>query len=383
MAKIFKANQIKLDPEKAIFIETKQDIPKPAAPQADPEEVAFVNEVFQALSPEHLAGAGQTLKTNKTEDGEVNPEGEMLEQTAGAPAAPAAPAPAAPPAQPQASVLSKASHKSRHRAALDALKIKELELEALEEELREWEASLREKETQLTTKEQTIHNETMTKRNEVEAESKKIIDMAKSSAASITQTANAEAEAVRKAAEIEVEDVRNKAYKEGYALGEEKGISAGEEQGLHEARLDWQNLMKESEMLINELQTSRMGILKAAEEEMVRLIISFAKSVIKVEPLAQPEIILRNVDAAINKISDVDKIVMRINLKDKSMCQAHKDQFLQKLSSVAELQIIEDQTLTPGGIKIETGVGTIDATIESQAQELERALMEKFKKAQG
>ena len=379
MAKIFKANQIKFDPEKAIFIETKQDIPKPAAPQADPEEVAFVNEVFQALSPEHLAGAGETLKTNKTEDGEVNPEGEMLEPTQGAPATPT---PTPSPAQPQPSVLSKASHKSRHRAALDALKIKELELEALEEELREWEASLREKETQLTAKEQTIHNEMMTKRNEVDAESKKIIEMAKSSAASITQTATTEAEAVKKAAVIEVEDVRNKAYKEGYAIGEEKGISAGEEQGLHEARLDWQNLMKESEMLINELQTSRMGILKAAEEEMVRLIISFAKSVIKVEPLAQPEIILKNVDAAINKISDVDKIVMRINLKDKSMCQAHKDQFLQKLSSAAELQIIEDQTLTPGGIKIETGVGTIDATIESQAQELERALMEKFKKAQ-
>jgi flagellar biosynthesis/type III secretory pathway protein FliH len=36
--------------------------------------------------------------------------------------------------------------------------------------------------------------------------------------------------------------------------------------------------------------------------------------------------------------------------------------------------------LTPGGIKIETGVGTIDATIESQSSELEKALLERFRK---
>ncbi len=73
---------------------------------------------------------------------------------------------------------------------------------------------------------------------------------------------------------------------------------------------------------------------------------------------------------------------MRINLRDKSMCQAHKDQFLARLSSVSELRIVEDSTLSPGGIKIETGVGTIDATIESQARELEKALLEKFRKNQ-
>jgi flagellar biosynthesis/type III secretory pathway protein FliH len=53
---------------------------------------------------------------------------------------------------------------------------------------------------------------------------------------------------------------------------------------------------------------------------------------------------------------------------------------MSKLGSVAELKIIEDPSLTPGGIKIETGVGTIDATIESQSSELEKALLERFRK---
>lgn len=374
MTKIFKAHQIDFNSEKKVLIPTNQKIEKPKiVDKIDPEEEEFIESVFRELSPEHLAGSGEKMKTNKPKaaniksdaasDSESSREEKKAETEVEAKIKPS---------------LRMSSKKARYKAALDTIRRKELELQALEEELKNWETELTAKEKSLSEKEQAFHDDMLKKRNEVETEAKRIIEMAQASSDSITTTAKAEAEAIKKSAEIEIQNNREKAYKEGYALGEEKGISAGEEQGMHEARLDWQNLMKETEMLINELQTSRMGILKASEEEMVKLVIEFAKSVIKVEPLAQPEIILKNIDQAINRVSDVDKIVMRINLKDKSMCQAHKDNFMQRLSSVAELQIIEDASLSPGGIKIETGVGTIDATIESQAKELEKALLNKL-----
>ncbi|MDN5280358.1 MAG: flagellar assembly protein FliH [Clostridiales bacterium] len=375
MAKIFKANQIKIDSEKSVFIPHHQKIPEPPK-QMDPAEEAFTEEVFRELSPVHLAGSGEKLMTEKKEG-----EPEESQETREKPATTAAESPAeVEKAGEPRSQLSYAAKKARHSAALEAIKIKELELEALEEELRTWEQDLKDKERALSAKELELSQTVTARRNEAEAEARKSVETAKETAKSITEAAKAEAEAIKKAAQLEVESLRDKAYKEGFALGEEKGISAGEEQGLHEARLDWQNLMKESEMLINELQTSRIGVLKASEEEMLRLVISFAKSIIKVEPIAQPDIILKNIDQAINKIADADKIVMRINMKDKAMCQAHKEAFMSKLSSVSELKIIEDPTLTPGGIKIETGVGTIDATIESQASELEKALIERFRK---
>jgi flagellar biosynthesis/type III secretory pathway protein FliH len=48
------------------------------------------------------------------------------------------------------------------------------------------------------------------------------------------------------------------------------------------------------------------------------------------------------------------------------------------LASISELSIVEDNSLSPGGIKIETEAGTIDATVDSQAKELEKALLEKY-----
>ena len=371
MGKIFKANQIKIDAEKPVFIHHHQKIVKPE-PDIDPAEDAFAEEAFRALSPEHLAGNGEKIVTKTpTEDSEATDE--------------EAPAPGSQPpvaTRKPESFLSQAAKKSRHAAALEAIKVKELELEALEEELREWETSLQQKERELTAKEQEISHGMIKRRQEMEAEAAKTLQMAREAAASIGEAAKAEAETIKKAARLEVDSLREKAYQEGYAAGEDKGRAAGEAEGLHEVQLDWKNLMLESEALVNELQTSRMGILKSSEEEMLKLIIAFAKSVIKVEPVAQPEIILHNIDQALNRVSEVDKIVMRINLRDKSMCQAHKDQFLARLSSVSELRIVEDSTLSPGGIKIETGVGTIDATIESQARELEKALLEKFRKNQ-
>jgi flagellar assembly protein FliH len=369
MGKIFKAHQIQIDSQKPVFIAHNQKIEIPE-PEMDPAEDAFAEEAFRALSPEHLAGSGEKIITRKgaAKKSETvdDPEPESDEK----------------PKSGTESVLSLAARKSRHAAVLEALKVKELELEALEEELRAWEEEIKEKEKNLSAREMELSQALIKKRQDVEGEAASTLKMARESATSITEAARAEAEAIKKAAKIEVDSVRDKAFKEGYNAGEAKGLAAGEEQGQHEASLDWQNLMKESEALINELQTSRMGILKSSEEEMLRLVISFAKAVLKVEPIVQPEIILKNIDQAINRVAEVDKIVMRINIRDKSMCQAHKDQFLARLSSVSELRIVEDPTLAPGGIKIETGVGTIDATIESQARELEKALLEKFRKNQ-
>lgn len=379
MGKIYKAHQVNIDLEKPVFVPHHQKLPEPAE-KFDPAEEAFTDAVFKELSPEHLAGSGEKLLSGeKNEGGESADSGEPKEAQSEKPAA--APESTVSSA-PRPSMLSTAAKKSRHMAALEAIKIRELELEALEEELREWETTLREKETRFTAEESQFNQTMLQRRGALETEAKGIVQTANENAQSILENARREAELIKKTAQVEVDDIKDKAYKEGYSLGEEKGISAGEEQGVHEAQLDWQSLMQESETLINELQMSRMAVLKSSEEEMLKLVIAFAKAVLKVEPIAQPEVILNNIDRAINKVAEVDKIVMRINLKDKSMCHAHKERFMSRMAAVSELQIVEDSTLAPGGIKIETGVGTIDATIESQAAELEKALLERFRKSQ-
>lgn len=364
MGRILKAHQIRIDTEHPVFISNNKTTEAPAEKRIDTEyDDGFADEVFKALSPERLAGSGEKMvsknKPKNNEDAET----------------------AAPPKKPD-SALSADAKKTRSFAALEAIRVKELEIEALKQELQNWESELQAKEKDLSAKEKEISETLIKRRQEIEAEASNTLKLAKEAASSITQSAQAEAEAIRKTARAEETAIREKAYneghKEGYAVGESKGISAGEQSAVQEINFDWQNLMKESEMLVKELQTSRMGILKSSEEEMLKLVVAFAKTVIKTEPLIQPEIVLKNLDAAINKISETDKIILRVNMRDKNMCEDHKNKFLSKLASISELSIVEDNSLSPGGIKIETEAGTIDATVDSQAKELEKALLEKY-----
>lgn len=372
MSRIIKAHQVPVTMSEPVFIShvVETEEPKVKACQTALNE-CFEEDIFTALSADRLAGNGEKMVSKNPP---VEQSDSLLEQSKAAAE------------QIVATTFSQETQKSKAAAAVEALKVKELELEAFKIELKGWENQLRQKEKELMEKERENAEALIKRRQEVEAEANSTLKLAKEAANSTTEAANTEAEAIRKTVRAEEAAIREKAYNEGhnegYAVGEAKGISAGEEMATQEIKFDWQNLMQETEMLIRELQTSRMGILKSTEEEMLKLVIAFAKTILKTEPLVQPEIILKNLEAAINKVSEVDKIVMRINIRDKAMCEAHKDKFMSRLGSVAELTIIEDENLAPGGIKIETGVGTIDATIEGQARELEKAILEKYNKSQ-
>lgn len=416
LSRILKANQVKTI-ETPFFVGSSQNsfddlssLVKEQKPSPQAKAAANNEDAFIALSPEELASGGQ-IKTKKTDEpapqnetpdestSEVSEsdyettldsisetaQSQDLEENSEVFSKEDFEITSQPP-KPSSknkdeSYLSQAALKARNDAILEQLKTKELELQALENELREWEAKLQQQEQDLVKKDQELTQANIQKRQDVEAECQQTIKMAKDAAESLKEAARTEAETIKKQAKIEVDSIKEQAYKEGFETGEEKGIAQGEEEGLKEIEIDWKNLMQESEMIVKELQASRIGMLKASEEEMLRLVISFAKSVIKIEPTINPEIVLKNIDQAINSIADVDKVVLKINLRDKAMCEAHKEKLLSKLRTVSELDIVEDPSLTAGGVKIETGVGTIDATLETQARALERALLDNFERS--
>ena len=264
ISRILKANQVKAI-STPFLVDNGQKPEKPKEPDIDPNEDAFAAEAFRILSPNELANGGQ-ITTKKPLEEQSNEDSQEKPEDSGEPAQPLKKN-----NNEDDSFLSQAARKSRHAAVLQQLKIKELELEALESELREWETRLQQQEQELIAKEKEITQANIKKRQEIDEECQQTLKMAKEAAESIKSAAKTEAEAIKKQAKIEVDSVREKAYKEGFEIGEEKGIAQGEAEGLKEIEIDWKNLMQESEMIVNELQASRMGMLKASEEEMLRL----------------------------------------------------------------------------------------------------------------
>ncbi len=370
MGRIIKAGQLEINRNKPYKIESKQ-----AFPDLKPKKATSGSRVFQALSPELLAGLGEQIKTFETPEAPPSLEDEKLHETM----------------LNEAESLKKTNETAseedlpseqeakKQETLSQNYERKKLELIKKEENLKLREATIQKHERAYYELEKKFHEETAEIRKNAEAEAANTLKIAKEAAASIMESAKAEAEAIKKTIKIEEESVKEKAYKEGYFLGEEKGIEAGEEQGRHEAELDFKSLMQEADMLIKEIQSSRAGILKSAEEDMIKLVSAFAKAILKTEPQFDRKIVLNNLDAALAKLSQTEKLTVRINIKDKAMCKDHKDKFMTKLTGKPELEIVEDPGLLPGGIRLETSSGAIDATIETQTAKLEEALFEAYR----
>ncbi|MFC1745512.1 FliH/SctL family protein [Candidatus Riflebacteria bacterium] len=193
---------------------------------------------------------------------------------------------------------------------------------------------------------------------------------------SIKDQVEKECAQLKEESRLETEKIKRDAYEEGFSQGEAEGFSKGESDGLSEGRLEFTALIREVQLIIDELKSSRYGLLVSSEKQMVKLAMSIARKIVSYESKVNPEVILHNLKSAIRRLSEGEKAVIRLNQKDKSLVDYHKKELLGSLRSMENVKIVVDDLIQAGGCLIETDLGNIDATIDSQMEILEARLIE-------
>lgn len=161
------------------------------------------------------------------------------------------------------------------------------------------------------------------------------------------------------------------AYSRGFHAGEE----AGREAGLVMAHKEVSSLVKTASRLVDELKKVRQEILERSEEEMVKLSLAIARSVIHTEPAINREIVLSVSKAAIKKLTVRDNVKIRLNPRDVEYISGRKPEILSSVDGVKELTIEEDSSISPGGCIVEAGLAEVDARLDQQLDEIMRGLM--------
>ena len=96
-----------------------------------------------------------------------------------------------------------------------------------------------------------------------------------------------------------------------------------------------------------------------------------AKKVIHKEVSLDRSIIQKNINTAMTMILKSNKINVRLHPDDISYIKSHKTA-AETILKNNSIQLLEDTTIQLGGCLIETDFGNIDATIESQLDELKK-----------
>jgi flagellar assembly protein FliH len=193
--------------------------------------------------------------------------------------------------------------------------------------------------------------------------------------------AKAEAEAAEtiRAAQARAEELVNNAQrqvaeieKDAYQRGEEQGRVEGWEDGRAEA----ERIIDRLHLIIAKAIDRRNEILTESESQLVGLVLTIAKKVVKVLTENQRNVVVNNVLQALRKLKSKTDVVIRVNIIDLKATTEHIKEIVARIERVGNVSVLEDSSVDPGGCIIETDFGEIDARIASQLQEIEDKILE-------
>ena len=170
------------------------------------------------------------------------------------------------------------------------------------------------------------------------------------------------AQAILEEAERFKAELLEEARVEARCLAEE-GAEIGQQEGFSEA-----------EYLREQIAAMEQRMLKEVDGEVVRASMRIAAELLEAEMSARPEAIVDMVCCALATARDARDVFLRVNPSDAAVLRQHKSRLIDVLGRARDVDVREDRLVKPGGVLIQTESGVVDAQLQTQLEEISRAL---------
>jgi len=152
----------------------------------------------------------------------------------------------------------------------------------------------------------------------------------------------------------------------------------GHEEGLAKGREAERAALREKaermDQLATEILAERGRILSAASRDLVQLAVRMTERFCRLAHEADPALTLRGVEEALLNLASGERIVVRVHPADIELVKERREELGRLLDEGSELQLREDESLTPGGCVVETPQLHIDGSIEGFLDRCSEAL---------
>ncbi|MBC7544028.1 MAG: hypothetical protein H7338_14990 [Candidatus Sericytochromatia bacterium] len=207
-----------------------------------------------------------------------------------------------------------------------------------------------------------------------EETSRRIFAEAEDQANRIRSEAQREAERIISEANLEsarIIEQAEQSHQEIIEAATQEGFNVGYQEGREEAVKENAQLLAETTAALNKLHGAFPQAVKQNEEKLVRLAMEIAEAVISEELAARPEVALKTVERAVKRVSDLERVIIKVNPLDLDLILPKQESFRNLLPDVQEFVITGHYSIARGGCLIETNSGTVDAQINTQLAVLE------------
>jgi len=152
------------------------------------------------------------------------------------------------------------------------------------------------------------------------------------------------------------------AFGKGYAQGERAGLEAGGQ------RAD--AMLRRLAQTLEELGTLRRAMIHQTERQMVQLALAIARRIVQREVSLDQDFVVAMARVALDRLGENAPATIRL----------HPDDFTSVMDrsgegwAGAQVTVVPDAAISRGGCLVESEFGFVDAGVESQFQEIARAL---------
>jgi flagellar assembly protein FliH len=154
------------------------------------------------------------------------------------------------------------------------------------------------------------------------------------------------------------------------------GLREGEIAGRNRAAADLQPVIERLAHSIQEIANMRPRLRKEAEGDVVKLALAIAHRVIRREMASDPDALRGLVTAALDKLAGQEVSRVKVHPSHAATVKSCLDQFMNS----AVVEVVSDSSRELGTVVFETARGNLDASVDSQLQEIERGLTDRLRK---
>ncbi len=155
---------------------------------------------------------------------------------------------------------------------------------------------------------------------------------------------------------------------EAYARGQREAMSAAA------ARLE--SSAQALAAALKQVDQLRAQMAQNSRDDMLRLVMAIAEQIIHREVSVHADIINQVIAEALKVSVRADHYRIKVNPTDLAAVNEHKPLFLASISGLKNLMVEADPAVTAGGCKIESDLGAVDASLETQLVAIRQALQE-------
>lgn len=167
------------------------------------------------------------------------------------------------------------------------------------------------------------------------------------------------------------------AYDRGFEDGREVTSAMLEREiGRHE---EW---LQNFDSIVAELHRRFSDSIKKLEECSIALGVEIARHILQREMQSDATVAIEQVQRAFERVNGIDAVAVRLHPYNVEALKKVKSKLLAAASDIKAIEIVSDPSVEVGGCIVDTNMGSIDAQIKTQLEQLRAAMLQEARATQ-